>query len=51
MALKRAGLPHEIRTFPGAGHAFFNDTGPRYNEGAATGAYAAVLGCFGRHLA
>ena len=50
-ALKRAGLTHEIRTFPGADHAFFNDTGPRYNEQAAREAYAAVLGWFGRHLA
>jgi len=50
-ALEAAGLTHEIRTFPGADHAFFNDTGPRYNEAAATEAYAAVLAWFETHLA
>ena len=49
-ALERAGLTHEIVTYPGADHAFFNDTGPRYDEAAATQAYARVLDWFGRHL-
>jgi len=49
-ALQRARLTHEIVTYPGANHAFFNDTGPRYNQGAATQAYAKVLDWFGRHL-
>jgi|GEM_PF-1807440 len=42
-ALERAGLTHEIVTYPGANHAFFNDTGPRYHQDAATQAYAKVL--------
>jgi carboxymethylenebutenolidase len=50
-ALVRAGLPHELVTFPGAGHAFFNDTGARYDPGAAAEAYRRVLAWFGRHLA
>jgi carboxymethylenebutenolidase len=50
-ALERAGLPHEIVTYPGAGHAFFNDTGPRYDQQAATQAYQRVLDWFGRYLA
>ncbi|MGH9177054.1 MAG: dienelactone hydrolase family protein [Acidimicrobiales bacterium] len=50
-ALKAAGLTHEVRTFAGAGHAFFNDTGPRYNAAAANEAWAALLDWFGRHLA
>jgi carboxymethylenebutenolidase len=50
-ALERAGLPHELVTFPGAGHAFFNDTGARYDPGAAAEAYRRVLAWFGRHLA
>ncbi|MER5650894.1 dienelactone hydrolase family protein [Streptosporangium sp. NPDC002524] len=50
-ALERAGLEHEIVTFPGVDHAFFNDTGPRYDAGAATGAYRRLLDWFGRHLA
>lgn len=49
-ALENAGLVHEIRTFADADHAFFNDTGQRYNEEAARQAYAAVLDWFGRHL-
>lgn len=49
-ALKKAGLTHEIRTFPGANHAFFNDTGERYNAKAAAEAWTAVLGWFGQHL-
>ncbi len=50
-ALEKANLPHEIRTFPGVDHAFFNDTGPRYNASQATAAYQAVLDWFGRYLA
>ena len=49
-ALEAAGLTHEIVTYPGANHAFFNDTGPRYNPEAAAQAYAKVLDWFGRHL-
>lgn len=49
-ALKRAGLTYTIETFTGADHAFFNDTGPRYNQGAAHNAYARLLTWFGRYL-
>jgi carboxymethylenebutenolidase len=49
-ALTSAGLTHEIRTFDGVDHAFFNDTGQRYNEAAATEAYAALLAWFDEHL-
>ena len=49
-ALEAAGLTHEIVTYPGANHAFFNDTGPRYNPEVAAQAYAKVLDWFGRHL-
>ena len=50
-ALERAGLVHEIKTYAGADHAFFNDTGARYNEQAATQARHDVLAWFGEHLA
>jgi carboxymethylenebutenolidase len=50
-ALKAAGLTYEIRTFAGAGHAFFNDTGPRYNAEAAEQAWQAVVDWFNQHLA
>jgi carboxymethylenebutenolidase len=49
-ALEAAGLPHEIRTFAGADHAFFNETGPRYNQQAAQEAYQALLQWFNRYL-
>jgi carboxymethylenebutenolidase len=32
-ALERASLTHEIVTYPGAGHAFFNDTRPPLQPG------------------
>jgi len=49
-ALEKAGLTHEIVTFPGAGHAFFNDTGQRYNPTAAADAYQQLTDWFGSHL-
>lgn len=49
-ALTEAGLTHELRTFPGVDHAFFNDTGPRYDVTQADAAYEAVLAWFGEHL-
>jgi carboxymethylenebutenolidase len=49
-ALQAASLTYEVKTFAGADHAFFNDTGPRYNAPAATEAYRAVLDWFGRYL-
>lgn len=48
--LKRAGLTHEIVIFPGVGHAFFNDTGKRYNAKAAAQAYRMVLDWLGRYV-
>jgi carboxymethylenebutenolidase len=50
-ALAKAGLPHEIVTFPGANHAFFNDTGARYDPKSAQEAYRKLLDWFGRYLA
>jgi carboxymethylenebutenolidase len=50
-ALAKAGLPHEMVTFPGANHAFFNDTGARYDQKSAQEAYQRVLDWFGRYLA
>ncbi|MET9337429.1 dienelactone hydrolase family protein [Nonomuraea sp. NPDC003804] len=50
-ALEKAGLEYEIVTCPGVGHAFFNDTGPRYDAQAANQAYQRMIGWFGTHLA
>lgn len=49
-ALKRAGLTYEVKTYAGAGHAFFNDTGPRYNAYAAKAAYTDLLSWFGDYV-
>ena len=49
-ALTDTGLVHEIVTFPGVNHAFFNDTGARYDAAAAAEAYELVLAWFGGHL-
>ncbi|HTV17029.1 MAG TPA: dienelactone hydrolase family protein [Polyangiaceae bacterium] len=50
-ALTTAGLEHEMVTFPGANHAFFNDTGMNYNAAAAAEAWTRVLAWFDEHLA
>jgi carboxymethylenebutenolidase len=49
-ALEEARLTHEIVTYPGADHAFFNDTGQRYNAAAARQAYQKVLSWFATHV-
>ena len=49
-ALVKAGLTHEIVTYPSADHAFFNETGPRYNAQAASAAWTKVLEWYGAHL-
>jgi carboxymethylenebutenolidase len=49
-ALRAARLPNQIVTFPGADHAFFNDTGPRFDPAAAAGAYRRLLAWFGRYV-
>jgi carboxymethylenebutenolidase len=49
-ALKTAGLTYQIRTFAGAGHAFFNDTGPRYNAEAAEQAWQDMLDWYNQHM-
>ncbi|MEV4416096.1 dienelactone hydrolase family protein [Catellatospora sp. NPDC049609] len=50
-ALRQAGLTHEIVTYPDVNHAFFNDTGARYNAAAASQAWAKLTAWFGEHLA
>lgn len=49
-ALEKAGLKHEIVTYPGVNHAFFNDTGQRYAPAAAAQAYQRVLDWFAANL-
>jgi carboxymethylenebutenolidase len=49
-ALEKAGLKHEIVTYPGANHAFFNDTGQRYDPAAAAQVYRRLIDWFGANL-
>jgi len=45
-ALKSNGNDHKFVTYPGAGQAFFNDTGRRYHEQAAGQAWLETLAWF-----
>lgn len=49
-ALEKAGVEHEIHTYEGTGHAFFNDTGARYNKEAAELAWKRTIAFFGKKL-
>ncbi|MGE0220335.1 dienelactone hydrolase family protein [Mycolicibacterium sp.] len=49
-ALDRAGLVHELVTEPGANHAFFNDTGDRYDPAAAADAWRRTLDWLATHV-
>lgn len=49
-ALLTAGVPHDYVIYAGANHAFFNDTGPRYDQAAATDAWARALAFFHEFL-
>jgi len=42
-ALKKAGVDYKIYIYEGAGHAFMNDTGQRYNKEAAELAWARTV--------
>ncbi len=45
-ALKKAGTRYEMRFYPGAQHAFNDDTGQRYNAEAAKLAWSRTIGVF-----
>jgi carboxymethylenebutenolidase len=49
-AMDRAGLVHDVFEARGADHAFFNDTGPRYDAQAAGAAWRRVLDWYGKYL-
>lgn len=50
-ALNQAGLVNDLIVEPDADHAFFNDSGPRYNPVAAADAWTRVQDWFSRYLA
>jgi carboxymethylenebutenolidase len=49
-ALEAAHLEHQVLTIDGVDHAFFNDTGPRYDRAAADRAWTAMLAWLADHL-
>lgn len=49
-ALEKAGMVFDLVTEPNANHAFFNDTGERYNAAAATDAWKRVQDWFTRYV-
>jgi carboxymethylenebutenolidase len=50
-ALTKAGLVNELVVEQDADHAFFNDTGERYDEKAAADAWQRLQDWFAKHLA
>jgi carboxymethylenebutenolidase len=48
--LGQSTQPWKINVYPGAGHAFFNDTRPSYNAAAAGDAGTQVLAFLKQHL-
>jgi carboxymethylenebutenolidase len=48
--LKAANKTIEVKIYEGAGHAFFNDTKPSYNEAAARDAWNQTLAWFRKYL-
>jgi carboxymethylenebutenolidase len=49
-AMQQAGKTYEKIIYLDTDHAFFNDTGTRYNAAAAQDAWAKMLAWFDRHL-
>jgi carboxymethylenebutenolidase len=49
-AMQRANVAHEIHIYPGADHAFFNDTGQRYHKPSADDAWRRMVAWFDRYL-
>lgn len=49
-AMQNARIVHDIVIYPGAQHAFFNDTWQNYNEDAARAAWIRTLAWFDQYL-
>ena len=48
--LTAAGIPHDLRVYPGTKHSFFNDTLPSYDAPAAADSWERVLAFFTEHV-
>src|SRR5438093_8030970 len=51
VALRAAGVPHQMYRYPGTQHGFHNNSTPRYNEAAAKLAWERTIAFFRKHLA
>lgn len=49
-AMNKYSKSFERKTYPGAAHAFFNDTGARYNREASADAWKTTVGFLEKHL-
>ncbi|MFC2072965.1 dienelactone hydrolase family protein [Chloroflexota bacterium] len=49
-AIQESGVPYEKIMYPGAAHAFHNDTGVNYHAEAAKDAWSRTLAHFGQYL-
>ena len=50
-AMKAAGVPHQMHTYPGTQHGFHNNSTPRYNEAAAKLSWERTVAFFKKNLA
>lgn len=48
--LRRDGIPHDIKIYPGAKHSFFNDQGPTHDPAASQDAWERTLAYFDKRL-
>jgi carboxymethylenebutenolidase len=48
--LTAAGVPHDLKVYPGAKHAFFNDLWRTYHPAAAADSWQRVLDFFAEHI-
>ena len=48
--LTTAGIPHDLKVYPGAKHAFFNDQLRVYHPAAASDSWQRVLAFFAEHV-
>jgi carboxymethylenebutenolidase len=48
--LTAAGVPHDLKVYPGAKHAFFNDQWRTYHSAAAADSWQRVLAFFAEHI-
>jgi carboxymethylenebutenolidase len=48
--LTAAGIPHDLKAYPGAKHSFFNDRWRNYHPAAAADSWQRVLAFFAEHV-